>query len=240
MAAWGRMAIDGVERLSPPSSDEIPVSSNQGFGIGMSGGLQNLSTWTDLYQTTGVEHSDPMGKSRYHPDVMGDPKHGHSGLGLQATNESEDLTLGNTIQGGGGLIGDEERRMEGQGHRQNRPLAHASRKLVRIKGRNPFRMGDLNPRQGLNRPGPGRGSGDPQMHLEDFGHLSSYREDRVQGGHGVLRDHANQAPAERAHGMRWHRIEIIPIDLHLPLDGCLRRKQTSDGHGQSGLPAPGL
>ena len=51
---------------------------------------------------------------------------------LSLRQQGQDLGLDGHIQGGGGLIGDEQLRVAGQGHGNEDPLAQAAGKLVRV------------------------------------------------------------------------------------------------------------
>ena len=51
---------------------------------------------------------------------------------LEVPDQLQDLGLDRDVEGGRRLVGDEQLRVAGQGHRDHDPLAHAARQLVGV------------------------------------------------------------------------------------------------------------
>ena len=69
-----------------------------------------------------------------------------------------DLGLDGDVEGGGRLVGQQQRRVEGQGHGDHGPLPHAAGELVRVLLGPAARVGDADLGQQVDGPRLGRGS----------------------------------------------------------------------------------
>ena len=65
-------------------------------------------------------------------EVMRDEQQREVKLLLHLLQQVENLSLDRHVQRGRGLVGDEQQRLAGQGNRDEHPLTHASRQLMRI------------------------------------------------------------------------------------------------------------
>ena len=63
---------------------------------------------------------------------MRDQHDGHAELGLEPLQQLEDLSLDRDVEGGGGLVRDQEFWVAHEGHRDHDALAHAAAHLVRV------------------------------------------------------------------------------------------------------------
>ena len=61
-----------------------------------------------LHDEPGVHHRHPVGGLGHDPQVVGDEQDREAQVGLELLQQRQDLRLDGDIQGGGGLIGDEE------------------------------------------------------------------------------------------------------------------------------------
>ena len=114
-------------------------------------------------------------------------------------------------------------------HRDHHPLSHAARKLMRIIVRTQFRIGNRNFDHCLD----GRlARGFPRkttMKTQRLGYLLADREDGIQRGHRILKDHRDVVTTYCAHlGIRQlHQIAVF--EQHLAAhDFSRRRNQTHD------------
>ena len=71
---------------------------------------------------------------------------------LEVGEQVQDLRLHGDVQRGGRLVGDQQRRVVDQGHRDHRPLAHAAGELVRVLVEAARRLRDADPVQHVDRP----------------------------------------------------------------------------------------
>ena len=74
----------------------------------------------------------------------------------QPLEDLEDLGLDRHVEGGRRLVGDEQLRLEGEGHGDHHPLAHPARELVREALAAASRAAGCRPSRGARSPGPGR------------------------------------------------------------------------------------
>ena len=73
---------------------------------------------------------------------MGDVDDGQVHLLLDVLDQLQNLGLDGHVQGGGGLVADEDVRVGGQGDGDDHPLPHAAGQLVRIVPEALLRVGD--------------------------------------------------------------------------------------------------
>jgi hypothetical protein len=69
-----------------------------------------------------LHHRDPVGDLRDHAEIVGDEHHAHAARALQRADQPQDLHLGGDIERGGRLVGDQQRRLERQRHRDHHAL----------------------------------------------------------------------------------------------------------------------
>jgi hypothetical protein len=109
-----------------------------------------------------VHHRDLIGPPGHDAEVVGHEDHGHEPRLLLSLQQVQDLRLHGHVEGGGGLVGDEEPGTAGQGHGDAHPLAHAAGELVRVLVEALRRLGDADrleerERRLLASPSTGRG-----------------------------------------------------------------------------------
>ena len=90
-----------------------------------------------------MHHRHPVGDLGDHPEVVGDEQHTGVMARLQGFDEVENLRLGGDVEGGRRLVGDQQHRVQDQGHGDHDALALATRQLVRIGAINTGRVGQL-------------------------------------------------------------------------------------------------
>ena len=124
---------------------------------------------------------------------MGDQDDGQAVLDLHLLEQLQNLCLDGDIQGGGGLVADQDLGGAGQGDGDDHPLAHPARKLVGILLETPFRLGDAHILQVLQGLGPGGRAFQVLVQVHGFQDLLADGLEGVQAGHGVLHDHGDLA-----------------------------------------------
>ena len=130
---------------------------------------------------------------------MGNHENGHAQLFLQILHQFQNLRLDGHVQGGGGLVGNEDIRFAGQRHGDHHSLTHAAGKLVGILLQALFRFVDAHQRQQLRRPIPGLGAVAAGVQLNGLHQLIAHGVHRVQAGHGVLKDDGDPVAADFPH-----------------------------------------
>ena len=153
-----------------------------------------------LDDLAGVHDGDLVGAAGDDAEVVGDEDHRHVALALLGGEQVEDLGLHGDVEGGGGLVGEEQLRAAGQGDGDRDPLAHAAGELVGVLVEPALGLGDADRlQQGQRR----------SLRASSFGMSRWWRSDsaiwradlhhRVERGHRVLEDHRHLgAPDRRA------------------------------------------
>ena len=86
-------------------------------------------------------------------EVVGDEDDGHAHLPLESLDQGEDLGLDRDIEGGRGLVGDEQLRAAGEGHRDAPPAGACRRKAGGDTRRRGFRARDAEPAASMSTVG---------------------------------------------------------------------------------------
>ena len=85
-----------------------------------------------LDQGAGVKHVDAIADRESDAQVVRDQDQAHAPRCLDALDQREDVPLGRDVERGGGLVGDQDARVAGQGRGDPHPLPHPARQLERI------------------------------------------------------------------------------------------------------------
>ena len=159
-----------------------------------------------------VHDEGVVGSTGNDPKVVGHHHHGHVPLTLFSTQQVEDLVLDGDVQGGGRLVGKEQRRLAGQGAGDGDPLTHAATELVGqpidsgFSFWNPYLVEEVE--SGLLCFTAVHVLVLPQV----FDDLTSDLDHRVQRGHGVLEDHGDLCSPQASHFPAGQREEVAAIE----------------------------
>ncbi|KAG1310530.1 hypothetical protein G6F63_016368 [Rhizopus arrhizus] len=120
----------------------------------------------------------------------------------QTHPQFQHVALHHRGQRGGGLVGDQQRRLQQHHRGQHHALAHAARKLVRPGVHRPLGVADAHAAQHLKNAFAALRRGQVlAVQLQAFVQLAADRHGRVQRRHGLLEDHADARAAQLAqHG----------------------------------------
>jgi hypothetical protein len=141
-----------------------------------------------LDEAAAVHHQDTLGDSRQECQVVGDPDDTHARLSLQALDKADDFSLHGDIEGGSGLVGDEDARLTGECHGNRHTLSHAAGELVWVLAESQGRIRNTNSRQELLGAPVGLGLRDGEMAADHFRNLPAYGQNWVEGRERVLED----------------------------------------------------
>ncbi|RIH82137.1 hypothetical protein Mrose_03458 [Calidithermus roseus] len=209
------------------------------LGVGVEGmGEEGLEAAL-LADLAAVHHRDAVAKVTSQGGVVGDEEHRQAQVALEVLEQVDDLGLHDHVQGAGGLVEDDQRGLEGQGHGDDHPLLHAARKLVGVAAIDLGGQPDA-----LQKPLhllPGLGLGDA-LQQHPLGHLVAHPQHRVEGVHGPLEDHRDTLPAQAAPqlGLGEGR-HFAPLKAHTALvAGDVLGQQAHQRHAQAGLAAARL
>ena len=95
-----------------------------------------------LQDAAGIHDQDAVAERGHQLEIVADEDEAHAAGADEIVEDRQHLHLHGDVEGGGGLVGDEEHRAGGQHDRDHRPLAHAARELVRVGGVDAFGIAD--------------------------------------------------------------------------------------------------
>ena len=161
----------------------------------MAGVVVDLVGGADLHDVPGVHDGHPVGDVGHHPEVVGDEDHRQVIFDPQVFEQLQDLGLDGDVQGGGGLVADQDLGVAGHRDGDDHPLAHPARKLVRVLLEAALGVSDAHVPQVFHRLFPGGAALQVLVQLHRLGDLVADGLEGVQAGHGVLHDHGDLVPA---------------------------------------------
>ena len=197
--AWiGRLALDGGQ----PPAVRLAVEPRRGIqqrpGIGVLRVAQQVLGRAFLHHLAGIHHQHAGADIGDDAEIVADQDHRGAEIGVQPAQQVEDLRLDRHVQRGGRLIGDQQRRLVGEAHRQHHALPHAAGVLVRVAAHRALRRGDAHPAEQRDRARPCGLRREAAMRGHRLDQLPGDAQHRVQRGHRVLEDHGDVAAAHLA------------------------------------------
>jgi len=169
-------------------------------GVGVLGGGKDLRGRRLFYKVAVLHDGDAVCDLADDREVMRDEEHGQVVGAAEGFEEGEDLGLDGDVKRGGGFICDEELRAVDEGHGNEDALALAAGELVGViaeaggGGWEGYFFKSLSD-AGADLCAGGAGVVGQQCLSE----LVADAHDRVEGGHGLLKDHGDLAAAELTH-----------------------------------------
>lgn len=141
-----------------------------------------------------LEDHDAVRPAVGHTQVVGDQQQGGAGIPYAGLQQVEDLLLDGDVEGGGGFVGDDERRVADQRQGDEYALALSTGELVRVAARVHRRV-QADVAQGFGGP-TDRVPASPAVQAERLGELAADRAHGVEPLAGVLRDVADVQTVE--------------------------------------------
>ncbi len=199
---------------------------NQHPGVRVAGRAQDFRRGTDLHQFAVAQHGDPVRDLGHHAEIMSDEEHAGSMLALQFADETKDLRLSRDVQRSGRLVGDQQGRLQDQGHGDHDPLALSSGELVRVRGDDPVRLRQVNLFDHGQDPAPPLVATELGMLAQNLVDLFAAAHDRVERGHRLLEDHAHVVAAKIAQPVRRYAHQLLAGELDRSFGDwqCLRQQ----------------
>ena len=132
---------------------------------------------------------------------MGDQHDGGVDLILQVAQQVQNLGLDGHVQSRGGLVGDDQAGIAGQGHGDHDTLTHTAGQLVGVHLIDALAVGDAGHLQQMDGAGLDvlGGLALTAVQGNDLVQLGTDAEHRVQAGHGLLENHGHIVAAELLH-----------------------------------------
>ncbi len=184
------------------------------------------------FQHFAVLHDNhAFGVARHHRQVVADHQHRRVVFAGQVHHQFQHVALHHGVQRGGGLVGNQQRRLQQHYRGQHHALAHAAGKLVRPSVHRPFRVADAHAAQHFkNTLAALRGRHRAAMQFQAFVQLPADGHGRVQRRHGFLEHHADAGAAQLAQHCRLGLGDIHAFEQDGPARHHQRRgRQAHDG-----------
>ena len=188
----------------------------------MPGVRVELAGGAALDDSPGVHDVHAVGVPGHDAQVVRDDQHRDPEAPREVLHELEDLGLDRHVERGGRLVGEDQRRVARDRHRDHHPLAHPAAELVRVLAQPPLGIRNPHHAEQLGRAPARLGRGKTQVDLEPLGELAPDREHRVQRGHRLLEDHADLAAPHVTHRLFGELQEIAALEQDLATDDPAR------------------
>ena len=180
----------------------------------MLGIVEDLVSSALLADGAGVHNDDLVTHLGHNAQVMGDHDNCHAQFLLQLLHELQDLGLDGHVQSGGGLIGNQNIGLAGQGHGDHNSLAHAAGKLEGILLHPLFRLVDVHQLQHFHSPVIGLMLVAVGVQEDCLHQLVPDGIGGIQGGHGVLENNGNLVAADVLHFLFGNTHQLFAVYLN--------------------------
>ena len=188
-----------------------------------------------------VHHRDPPRHPGHDPQIVADQQDRGPALDGELVEQFEHLGLHRDVEGGGRLVGDQQRRAERQRDRDQHALAHAAAELVRVAAQLVARPGDADGAQQFGGPAPRLAPAHVLVGLDRLGDLLADGQHGVQPAHRVLRDQRDLLATETAHVFIVELDQVAPAEPDLARDPRrVPREEAEDGQAGHALARAGL
>ena len=232
---------DGLQRCVGLVHAEARHAAQQAHGVRVPRVREDVLGRALFDQPPGVQHADPLAEAHDKAEVVRDQQDGGVDAPAQLLDEVEDLGLHGGVEAGGGLVEDEQLRVDGERHRDDDPLLLPARQLERIAAQGRVRVRDGHTAQALPRLLERRLLVQPLVVVEDLRELGADLHRRAQRLRRVLVDHGHLAAAPLAEGLLAQLAHVLAVDQHAPVvERAVGGEVAHGGHGEGGLAAARL
>ncbi len=133
-----------------PAAGDAPLlaSTAHPAGRGAAGGCKDAADagqsprWRLVPESLLAKHHDPVGAFGGQRQIVGDKQHGGTRLATQDIEQVENALLHRDVEGAGGLVSNNQIRLQGNGDGYQHPLFHPARQLMRILVKTLFRVAE--------------------------------------------------------------------------------------------------
>ena len=175
-----------------------------------------------------LHHGDPIGDLRYHREIVTDENHRLPPIVRKSLQEAQNLRLRAGIERGGRLVGDEQRWPEHRGCRDRDPLPLASGQFIRIAVERTGGVRKTDPVERLARRLGCLTGRHPMMQSDGFRNLIADAPQRIERGHGLLKDHADLPAADSLNFALAHAGQQLLAQPHLARGSRTSRQEPHD------------
>ena len=201
-ATGGEVSRVGRSTLNRDNALSGSVKAGDGVeepqSIGMVGAAIDRRGRTDLDGAAGVHDKDTVCVAGHDAEIVGDEDHGRTRFFGELGQELQDLRLDGDVEGGSGLVGEEDLRVAAESHGDHDALAHAAGELVRVAVEAGDGVRDAHSAEERGRARARLIFRQTLVKLERLSDLRADLHDRVERGHGLLKDHGDIVAADAA------------------------------------------
>jgi hypothetical protein len=198
---------------------------------------KHLVARADFDPFSELEHRHAVCDVRDDAEVMGDEEHRHASTLLDVRDEFQDLRLRGHVEGGGRLVGDEQRRLQRERHGDHDALALPAGELVRIGSQHACRLRQGHfPEDGEHFVSSrfGRVAG---VKAKQLVQLRAAGHDRIERRCRFLEDHRHAGAAQLPPARLGRRSEVLAFEKDLSVCHVQRlRQQSHDRLGDHAFP----
>ncbi len=233
-----RRAGDGRQPLVRPP--QLRRAGQQRAGVGMQRTRKQRRRIRRLHYAAGIHHQDAVAQARHHPQVVADEQQRRALFPAQGVHEPQDLRLHGHVERGGGLVGDDQRRIKGQRHGDHHPLAHAAGELVGIGMHALLRLVDAYPGQQLDRAPARRAALHGSVRAQGLDQLRAHGAHGIQGGERILGNVGDARAAQRAPAPGRSAQQVLAVEPDAASHKARRRREAHERQGRHRLAAAGF
>lgn len=210
-------------------------AGEEGFCIGVLRIAQDFIDGAGFDDLATEHDGDAVHDAADDAEIVGDEDDGHVEIPAELGEEVHDLLLDGDVEGGGGLVGDEELGLGAEGHGDHDALLHAAAELVRVGVETLAGIDDAHFVEPLDDFVIASGFGDiGAMQGEGFANLGADGEDGIEGGGGLLEDVGDFFAADGAQLALVHLEDFVAIERHLACGDAGGRLWEEAGEGEGG------
>ena len=203
----------------------------------MPGIVEDIGGAAGLHQTPRVHDGHSVGHAGHHAQIVRDEDDAHAGLALHVAQQIQHAGLHGHVQRGGGLVGQQDARAQGQGDGQHAALPHAAGKVVRLQAHARLGIVDAHQLQQLEGPLSGLLRAHAAMAAQGLHDLVAHGQGGVEAGHGILEEHGGLRAAHGAHLPLAAGHDVAAFQKDAARDAGIVRQQAQDGTAKHGLAA---
>ena len=143
MLRVGRVAAETGWLPTEPRVADLRERGRERLRVGVHRRGEDVLGRSLLDDLARVHDREPVRDLDEHREIVGDEEHREPEVVLERFQQSEDLRLDHHVERGGRLVGDDQRRVAGQGHRDHHALLLSAGQLVRVVVDPPAGQADL-------------------------------------------------------------------------------------------------
>ena len=236
----GRIALDGNQAMLGRHVG-LGHGAEKTHGIGLRRTLEERVDARALNRAASVHDHHVIRRTSNNAQVVGDEHDGGTSLLLRDLKDVQDLCLDGHVEGGGGLVGDDDVGVVRDSDGNHHALAHAARELVGIRVKAVLGVGDANQGEQLDAALANLVLGHVGVVDEQsLGKLVADGEHGSKGRERILEDHGDARAADLGHLLVALADEFLAVELDRARDVRVVIEKPDEREGRDRLSRAGL